>query len=717
MKRGIASLFVAISVAFLMGQGCPTDVNVDVGPVKIGPNPEIVDPIDPPPPPPPPPTPPPPTPPPPPSPSADAGADQKVYGGELVILDASTSSDPNNAALTFTWKQTAGPTVTLSGSAGANPSFLSPMVDNDTSLTFEVTVGNGASSAKDDVLVLVLKEPSSDGCGDGVCGESEDAASCPKDCGDFARFLDAVEAAQPDRVFDGTLGVEPTGPATTKEEPSVLGDRIQEFTEQEQRRSAVLERQVFMDNTVGKVYPGSLLWAEEVRAQRLNQLPRLDGRPPVRTSFTLIRDVQPMPQALVLDHDGTFSDFLRGAAGVFEAVGAGGTRLVADFKVSSSVDDALLSIGLSAHGWGSSLKAGLSLIEKKSRSVAVMSLDQTFYSAVMDIPDVQGILPNRLLRENAGLAKVLADGAERNGEIVYVRKVDYGRRILVSLSAEASSKELDAAMDATTSWVGGGFSASLDAKTRKVWNSVEGKMILIGGKFPEGVSGFFSGSPEAFAQTIQAIMSADFINDTEGGLPISFELAYASDNSPMQVFETAEFSGRIPGRAWGLTPVSIENALWTSGSNARTVRGDDEIASNDWTLCRLDTQTLYVSPDRRELRMKLLWQAIEGNGDQTFGDTIIQTEKDALIYSVPPGSAIRSFLPPTGNEEQTESWSAPPMDIWIRGDVHDQLVQATTAWGFLRNVAVQVDTDTGNDPPGQKLQSSGSWRVWVQEAE
>ena len=91
--------------------------------------------------PPPPPPPPPPEPPPPApgnvAPAAVAGPDQTVNEGDTVNLTGAGSSDPEGAALTFSWAQTPGPTVTLAGAGTATPSFVA--VD-DGSLTFELTV-------------------------------------------------------------------------------------------------------------------------------------------------------------------------------------------------------------------------------------------------------------------------------------------------------------------------------------------------------------------------------------------------------------------------------------------------------------------------------------------------------------------------------------------------------------------------------------------------
>ena len=89
------------------------------------------------------------------APIANAGAAQTVTARSTVTLDASASSDPDGDPLTFTWSQTAGPTVVLSDVHVAKPTFTAPIVGTTTVLTFAVTVSDGQAQSAASVNVTI----------------------------------------------------------------------------------------------------------------------------------------------------------------------------------------------------------------------------------------------------------------------------------------------------------------------------------------------------------------------------------------------------------------------------------------------------------------------------------------------------------------------------------------------------------------------------------
>jgi len=108
-------------------------------------------------------------------PVANAGPDQTVDQRTPVTLDGRGSSAPDGASLTFAWTQTAGPSVTLSSTTMAQPTFTAPEIGADTVLTFQLVVNAGTVASNADTVNITVRHvtvpptPSRGGGGGGGC--------------------------------------------------------------------------------------------------------------------------------------------------------------------------------------------------------------------------------------------------------------------------------------------------------------------------------------------------------------------------------------------------------------------------------------------------------------------------------------------------------------------------------------------------------------------
>jgi hypothetical protein len=91
------------------------------------------------------------------APIADAGPDQSNVDPDLTVtLDGSGSSQADGHALTYTWTQTAGPTVTLSDNHAVKPTFTSPQ--GPATVTFSLIVNDDFHSSTPDEVSVSLND-------------------------------------------------------------------------------------------------------------------------------------------------------------------------------------------------------------------------------------------------------------------------------------------------------------------------------------------------------------------------------------------------------------------------------------------------------------------------------------------------------------------------------------------------------------------------------
>ena len=98
-------------------------------------------------------------------PTANAGSSQSVTLNNVVILDATGSSDSedSNTNLSFSWRQISGaPAVTLRAASGAGPIFIAPYITQSSDLVFELTVTDTSGLRDTSLVTITLNPPPAD---------------------------------------------------------------------------------------------------------------------------------------------------------------------------------------------------------------------------------------------------------------------------------------------------------------------------------------------------------------------------------------------------------------------------------------------------------------------------------------------------------------------------------------------------------------------------
>jgi len=88
-------------------------------------------------------------------PQADAGEDLIVTGG-MVVLDGSGSMDRDDGIAQYRWKQLTGPPVVLSDTTAAAPGFTAPVVEEDHTISFMLTVMDSAGLQDSDTCQVLI---------------------------------------------------------------------------------------------------------------------------------------------------------------------------------------------------------------------------------------------------------------------------------------------------------------------------------------------------------------------------------------------------------------------------------------------------------------------------------------------------------------------------------------------------------------------------------
>lgn len=100
------------------------------------------------------------------APIADAGLGLLASVGDTVILNGTSSADPEGSGLSFRWEQTGGVQVTLKGETSAEPQFS---IESPGTYRFTLVVNDGYQDSEPDTVEVAVPEQSFGGDTEAGC--------------------------------------------------------------------------------------------------------------------------------------------------------------------------------------------------------------------------------------------------------------------------------------------------------------------------------------------------------------------------------------------------------------------------------------------------------------------------------------------------------------------------------------------------------------------
>jgi hypothetical protein len=453
-----------------------------------------------------------------------------------------------------------------------------------------------------------------------------------------------------------------------------------------------LGKLVMSDQTKGMVYPGSLLWADALINGRLLPFPRLSAMPDIKAVLLGVRINSECKVNRTLEFNGTLSSYQESIDKLLPCISA--TAPLISFTISDAtrLDTALLDFGMSARYWSSEIGGKLHSGRTDNKSFIAISLDQVFFSTETDTPPDQGYLPMSGFKD-LNFGHYILNTAKTQGEVAYVRKVDYGHRLILTVTSESSQQDLRRALSFSTSGPRLKLAAKIDNEIQNVWDSLDVRAHIVGGKVSSGLINAITGDPKHILENINAYLQETATLDSETvAIPVSFEVSFTRDNEPLVIYETIEYSGEIKtGKVCNEREESVRpnTEITTSYNHVRITNGDDEFQSDDWSSVKIDYK-VKQSRDNRRLYLSLKWIANELESNRAWkphkdggNRSEFKSSRTFKIYEVPsdcPESKILSLSNITPSGSRTEYYSG---QVWGDASFPD--------FGSLSNISVSFD--------------------------
>ena len=206
----------------------------------------------------------------------------------------------------------------------------------------------------------------------------------------------------------------------------------------------------------------------------------------------------------------------------------GGSSVYFTQKQTYSLEQAALSLGLSAKYMGASIKNKLDLSSVQRKNTLMAYFKQFMFETYIVLPQTpsdmfSNAFTDAVLQQQVSLGYVGPDNLP-----VYVARIQWGRIMVLTMSSDSSAVDMTNALKATY----GGFGVTMTAKYQSILANSEMEVVTFGGDDSDALALIRSGDISTYFQDSPEVTTA---------FPIGYVLNNLADNSTAKVGETTTY--------------------------------------------------------------------------------------------------------------------------------------------------------------------------------
>ncbi|MBD3402872.1 hypothetical protein GF420_08245 [candidate division GN15 bacterium] len=275
----------------------------------------------------------------------------------------------------------------------------------------------------------------------------------------------------------------------------------------------------------------------------------------------------------------------------------GGSSIYFSQKEMHSLDQGMLSLGLSARYMGTSVRNKLDMSASQAKNTLTAYFKQFMFETFIVQPQTPAQFFSAAFTDTRLQEQVNAGNIGPSNLPVYVSRVQWGRIMLLTMSSDSSVIDMQNALKATHS----SFSVNMTAKYQHILSTSEMEVVTFGGNDADALALIRSGNINSYFTNSPDLTTA---------FPIGYALCNLADNSPAKVGETTQYDviecSQVTTQvyhtwtdwenAFAAIQDSADNETFTT--NAQNIDLADE--NWGWTLgsnTHLDTRTLTFQPE------------------------------------------------------------------------------------------------------------------------